>query len=116
MKKLFALASVSMMAFTVPPVELPDVPAKKTCSDGAVVMQDEDCPDKITLRHVSDHGSIYRRTCPLQDQRIGLTGWTIALVPLPPFVIPVPEFGIVCDYGRCGTYPLEDLVGDGGPS
>ena len=116
MKKLFALAliPICMMAFTVPPVELPDVPATKTCNDGTVVMQDEDCPDTITFRHEGDDGTIYRETCPLQDEGVGVTGWRIGLVPHFPFIVISPEFGIICDYGPCGSYALEDLTGGGG--
>lgn len=118
MKKLFALVlvCVSMMAFTAPPRELPDVLAMKACSDGTMVMQDEDCPDSIVYRGVGDDGTIYRVTCPLEEQRFGVTGWDIVVIPFPPIIIPVPEFGIICDYGDCGTYSLEQLTGGGGPS
>lgn len=116
MKKLFALTliSVSMMAFTRPPADVSELPATKTCNDGTVVMQDEDCPDSYTRRAVGDDGTIYRETCPLQDQGVGVTGWNIIVITFPPMVIPVPEFGIVCDYGLCGKYPLEHLTGGGG--
>ena len=118
MKKLFALAlvSVSMMAFTVPPPEVPNVPAMKACGDGAVVMQDEDCPESVILRGQGDDGNIYRLRCPLEEQRIGMTGVRLVILPFFPFILPVPEFGIICDYGDCGTYPLEYLTGGGGPS
>lgn len=118
MKKLFALTviSVSMMAFTGPAANVSELPATKTCNDGTVVMQDEDCPDTITFRHEGDDGSIHRVTCPLQGQGFGVTGWRVRLVPHFPFVVIYPEFGIICDYGDCGSYPLEDLVGGGGPS
>lgn len=104
-----------MMAFTVPPAELPDVPAMKACSDGTRVPQDEDCPERIVRRAVGDDGTIYRESCPLEDQDFGITGWNIVVIrAFPPIVFPVPEYGIICDYGECGKYPLEDLTGGGG--
>lgn len=118
MKSLFTLViiSASMMAFTVAPAEFSDVPATKTCDDGTVVKQDEECPETITFRHEGEDGSIYRRTCPLQDEGTGLIGWNITIVRFFPYIIITPEFGTFCDYGPCGTYPLEDLVEGGGPA
>lgn len=88
------------------------------CSDGTTVIQDDECPEWVTIREVHPDGTIERTSCRIQDE-YNEVDWDWVMIPTPvspiPVPVPVPVTGEArCDYGDCGDYARDDLTGEGG--
>lgn len=118
MKKLVSLALVVMMLAAVPehpvigdasaPLES-YVTGPVMCADGTLAIQEDECPERITIRVEAPDGTIYRFTCKLVEEDTRVSGVRFIYIPFFPYVIPIPEFTDTCDYGDCGEYDLDDL-------
>ena len=117
MRKLImtALALPFLVAF-VPPTKAtapaPDamaLAATPACADGGTA-QDEDCPDVIVFRTENPDGSIDRESCRLKKESVGIVGWSLDFSWEFPFIHVEPVYGIICDYGLCGTIALDDFT------
>ena len=119
MKKLVSLALVVMMLGASMPEHpvVGDAPAPPEsyvtgpvmCADGTLAIQEDECPEWVTLRVEAPDGTIYRFTCKFVEEDTRMSGMRFIFIPFFPYVISIPEFTDTCDYGDCGEYDLDDL-------
>ncbi|MYG81158.1 MAG: hypothetical protein F4187_05040 [Gemmatimonadetes bacterium] len=126
MKKLVSLALVVMMlGASVPehPVvgDAPTPPESYAtgpvmCADGTLAIQEDECPEWVTLRRVHPDGTIERTSCKIEDEYNEVVDWDWIIIPTPifPIPVPIPVTEARCNYGDCGDYARDDLIGEAG--